>query len=94
MQTGTASTPPSTFIRKALPSMTPRPPGGDTSPSPSTRVESLTTATTLPRHDSSKDSSGLSRMPVDTADTPGVYQALNHWKPGSGARGRTWILPP
>jgi hypothetical protein len=48
----------------------------------------------LPRQDSSKDSSWSSRMPVETDETPGVYHALNHWNPGSGARGRIWILPP
>ena len=59
-------------MRKALPSMTPSPPEGETSPSPSTRVESETTATKLPRLLSSKDESMLSRIEVDTIDTPGV----------------------
>ena len=89
MHNGTASTPPRIFIRKALPSMTPRPPGGETLPSPSTRVESLTTATTLPRQESSNDSAAWSRMRVDTAETPGVYHALIHASPGKGARGNT-----
>jgi len=64
-------------MRKALPSMTPMPPGGVQSPSPRTRVESLTTATVLPREVSSNERSASSRMPVDTEETPGVYQTPN-----------------
>ena len=59
-------------MRKALPSMTPRPPGGVTSPSPSTLVESETTATRLPLLLSSNEVSLLSRMDVETMETPGV----------------------
>ena len=61
--------------------MTPSPPDGEQSPSPSTRVESETTATRLPRLESSNDASWLSRMVVETADTPGVYQTLNQLNP-------------
>ncbi len=61
--------------------MTPRPPEGVQSPSPSTRVESETTATRLPRLVRSKEVSLLSRMVVETLETPGVYQTLNQLKP-------------
>ena len=90
---GTASTPPRYFIRKAFPSMTPRPPGGVQSPSPRTRVESLTTATRLPLLVSSKEQSLLSRMMVETLDTPGVYHTLNQLNPATGALGTVWIFP-
>ncbi|OQC43259.1 MAG: hypothetical protein BWX61_01274 [Bacteroidetes bacterium ADurb.Bin035] len=90
---GTASMPPKYFIKNALPSITPNPPGGVTSPSPSTRVESLTTATILPRLLNSKDSSLLSLMRVLTALTPGVYHTLNQLKPGLGTLGTICILP-
>ena len=93
-QRATASTPPRYFIRKALPSMTPRPPGGVQSPSPRTRVESETTPTRLPRLDRAKDRSLSSRMPVDTAETPGVYQTLNQLKPHRPHIGTVCILPP
>lgn len=78
----------------ALPSMTPRPPGGETSPSPRTRVLSLTTATRFPRLLSTSDASWLSRMAVDTRETPGVYHALNQLNPNSPALGTVCIFPP
>ena len=94
MQSAVASTPPKYFIRKALPSITPRPPGGVQSPSPRTRVESETIATTLPRFDMEKEASLSSRIAVDTAETPGVYQTLNQLKPQSPHLGTVCILPP
>ncbi len=81
MQSAIASTPPRYFMRKALPSMTTRPPGGVQSPSPSTRVESETTATRLPRFESANDWSLLSRIVVETFETPGVYHTLNQLNP-------------
>jgi len=81
MHRATPSQPPRYFIKKALPSITPRPPGGVQSPSPSTRVESETTATVLPRLVSSNEASLLSLMLVEIFDTPGVYQMLNQLKP-------------
>ncbi len=61
--------------------MTPRPPLGVQSPSPSTRVESEMTATRLLRFDRLYERRLLSRMAVETADTPGVYQTPNQPKP-------------
>ena len=52
--------------------MTPRPPLGVQSPSPSTRVESETTATRLLRLESWKERRLSSRMAVEMAETPGV----------------------
>ena len=94
MQSAVASTPPRYFMRKALPSMTPRPPGGVQSPSPRTRVESETIATRFPRFDRAKERSLSSRIVVETCDTPGVYQTLNQLKPQSPHLGTVCILPP
>ena len=47
--TGTASTPPNCLNSNALPSMTGSEASGPMSPSPSTAVPSVTTATTLDR---------------------------------------------
>ena len=80
-------------MRKAFPSMTPKPPGGVQSPSPSTRVESETMATVLPRLVSSKDSSLSSRIAVDTRETPGVYQTPNHWLPKTPQLGMMRVFP-
>ncbi len=92
-QRARASKPPKYFISMALPSITPKPPEGPQSPSPRTLVLSLTTATRLPRLLSSQELSWLSRMVVDTAETPGVYQTLNQLNPQMPALGRVCILP-
>ncbi len=81
-------------MRKALPSMTPSPPDGVTSPSPSTRVESDMTATVLPRLFSSKLRRLSSRIAVEIAEMPGVYQTPNHPKPYTPAFGIVIIFPP
>ena len=94
IQRGTASTPPRYFISIALPSITPKPPGGVQSPSPNTRVLSLTTATIWALLLNRKEVSLSSRMVVETADTPGVYHTLNQLKPYTGAFGKVCILPP
>ena len=49
MHRGTASTPPKALNRAHLPSITGMPASGPMSPSPSTAVPSVTTATVLPR---------------------------------------------
>ena len=78
---GYASTPPRYFMSMHFPSITPKPPGGVQSPSPKTRVESLTTATRFPLFEREKDASLSSRIEVEMADTPGVYQTPNQSNP-------------
>lgn len=70
---GTASTPPNCLKRMALPSITGREASGPMSPSPSTAVPSVTTATTLDFQVYSFTSSGCSAMALHTFATPGVY---------------------
>ncbi len=78
---------------RAFPSITAIPPGGVTSPSPSTLVESLTTATVRPLQVWEKDTSTLSLMALETEETPGVYQASSQpWSTWS-TRGMVIILP-
>ena len=93
MQSAVASMPPRYFIISALPSITPRPPGGVQSPSPSTRVLSLTTATMFERLLSWNERSLSSRMVVEMAETPGVYHALNQFRLSIGTLGSVPILP-
>jgi len=73
-QIGNASTPPRYLNRSAFPSMTGSPACGPMSPSPSTRVPSLTTATKFHLFVCVKTCSGSSLIFRHEAATPGVYQ--------------------
>jgi hypothetical protein len=70
--TGTASTPPNSLKRIALPSITGSEAAGPMSPRPSTALPSVTTATTWERQVYSWTSSGRSAMASQTRATPGV----------------------
>ncbi len=69
---GTASTPPNCLKRIALPSITGSDASGPMSPSPSTALPSVTTATTWDFQVYSWTSSGCSAMALHTLATPGV----------------------
>ena len=77
MLNGTASTPPRYLKSNAFPSMTGCPAAGPMSPSPRTRVPSLTTAMVLARLVCLNDSAGSASIALQLAATPGVYQTPN-----------------
>ncbi len=72
MQRGKASTPPKVLNRTHLPSMTGIPASGPISPSPSTAVPSVTTATRLCLLVYSYDKSGFFSISRHGSATPGV----------------------
>ena len=70
--TGHASTPPNSLNSTALPSITGSAPSGPMSPSPSTAVPSLTTATVFCLIVSDQTFEGSAAMADETRATPGV----------------------
>jgi hypothetical protein len=70
--TGTASRPPNSLNRQALPSMTGSDAVGPMFPRPRTAVPSETTATTRGAQVNRRASSGSAAMALDTRATPGV----------------------
>ncbi len=92
--TGQASTPPKRLNRAALPSITGSAAAGPRSPSPSTAVPSVTTATVLRLIVSRRASSGFSAMARQTRATPGVYARDRSSRLRSATLEVTSILPP
>ena len=72
MQRGKASTPAKVLKRAHLPSITGIPASGPMSPSPSTAVPSVITATRFPRRVRSKERAGSRWMARQGSATPGV----------------------
>ena len=93
-QIGNASTPANSLNRIALPSITGSAPPGPMSPSPSTAVPSVTTATMLRLIVRFQIDSGSRAIAIDTRATPGVYAIERSSRVFSGTR--EWIssLPP
>jgi len=93
-QIGNASTPANSLKSIALPSITGSAASGPMSPSPSTAVPSVTTATALCLMVSANARSTSSRMARQTRATPGVYAIERSSRVRSGTLLWISILPP
>ena len=91
---GKASTPPNSLKSIALPSITGRAPSGPISPSPSTAVPSLTTATMFCFTVRFQTFAGSSATAIETRATPGVYAIERSSRVLIGAFNAISIFPP
>ncbi len=91
---GQASTPPNSLNRSALPSITGIAASGPMSPSPSTALPSVTTATVFRLTVRFHAFSGSSAIAWQTRATPGVYAIERSSRVFTGAFELMWILPP
>ncbi len=93
-QIGTASTFANVLNSTALPSITGIAPRGPMSPSPSTAVPSVTTATVFCTQVYSRVSDSSAAIAWDTRATPGVYAMERSSRLASGTVDAIAILPP
>ena len=93
-QIGHASTPPNSLNSSALPSITGIAASGPMSPSPSTALPSVTTATVLRLIVRLHALSGSAAIAWQTRATPGVYAMDRSSRVFTGAFEFMWIFPP
>ena len=93
-QIGQASMPPNSLKSSALPSITGIAAAGPMSPSPSTALPSVTTATVLRLIVRFQTLSGSAAIASHTRATPGVYAIERSSRVFTGVFALMWILPP
>ena len=93
-QSGHASMPPNSLKSSAFPSITGMAASGPMSPSPSTALPSVTTATVLRLIVRFQALSGSAAIARQTRATPGVYAIERSSRVFTGAFELMWILPP